>query len=377
MTCAKLPKLWEEPFTVQNKQRLSLSILYATLLALILPVSESDPVPKQKIPVTIGLLIPDSSNTGVIGAAERAIQIANEAGGYNGTPFKLVVRTTEGPWGAGSKESVGLVYEDEVRAIVGSLDGRNAHLAEQVVAKSHLVYLETKATDPTLSQAYVPWFIRNVPNDNQQGEGILELIGEKGAGKTAFLASKDYDVRYAVRSLTEQAARKYGVSPLIISVNPVETAIDSVLEQLTEASPDHLVVPFFSEATMKIVNGLKELRPDLTIYGTLKFSMGLDSQDIDLKSLDGMILVQSYAGTKEKNRPKPLGLAASYTYDGINLILQAIFEVGLERESIRDYILNQHHPVGLTGPVTFDELGNRSGYIQFIEIRKGESVPIH
>ncbi len=86
-------------------------------------------------------------------------RIANERGGFNGSPFKLVVRTTEGPWGAGSKESVGLVYEDEVRAIVGSLDGRNAHLAEQVVAKSHLVYMETKATDPTLSQAYVPWFL--------------------------------------------------------------------------------------------------------------------------------------------------------------------------------------------------------------------------
>jgi branched-chain amino acid transport system substrate-binding protein len=377
MIFVKWPKLWEEPFTVQNKLRLSLSILYATLLALILPVSESDPEPKQKIPVTIGFLVPDSSNTGVIGAAERAIQIANEAGGYNGIPFKLVVRTTEGPWGAGSKESVGLVYEDEVRAIVGSLDGRNAHLAEQVVAKSHLVYLETKATDPTLSQAYVPWFLRNVPNDNQQAKAILELIGKKGAGKTAFLVSEDYDARYAVKSLTEQSARKYGVSPLIISVNPVETAIDSVLEQLTEAATNHLVVPFFSETTLKILSGLKELRPDLPIYGTLKFSMSLDSQDIDLKSLDGMILVHSYAGPREKSGQKPMGLDAAYAYDGINLILEAILEVGLERESIRDYILNQDRPKGLTGPIKFDELGNRSGRIQFAEIRNGVPVPIN
>ncbi len=181
---------------------MSLSILYVTLLALILPVSEPDPGPNQKNPVTIGLLVPDSSYTGVIGAAQEAIQLANEEGGFNGSPFKLVVRTTEGPWGAGSKESVALVYEDEVRAIVGSLDGRNAHLAEQVAAKSHLVYLETYATDPTLSQAYVPWFLRNVPNDNQQAEAIMERIGEEGAEKTAFLVSEDYDARYAVKSLT-------------------------------------------------------------------------------------------------------------------------------------------------------------------------------
>ena len=34
-------------------------------------------------------------------------------------------------WGAGSKESVSLVYEDQVCAIIGTLDGRNGHLAEQ------------------------------------------------------------------------------------------------------------------------------------------------------------------------------------------------------------------------------------------------------
>ncbi len=344
---------------------MSLSILYVTLLVLVLPVSESDPEPKQKNPVTIGLLVPDSSYTGVIGAAEEAIQIANEGGGFNGSPFKLVVRTTEGPWGAGSKESVALVYEDEVRAIVGSLDGRNAHLAEQVAAKSHLVYLETYATDPTLSQAYVPWFLRNVPNDNQQAEAIMERIGEEGAEKTAFLVSEDYDARYAVKSMTKQAARKYGISPLIISVDPLETTLEAVIDQLMEAATENLVLPFFSETCVEIVTGLKELRPHLKVYGTLKFSMGLDSQDIDLKNMEGMILVQSYEGAKEKSGPIPMELAASYAYDGINLILQAILEVGLERESIRDYILHQDHPDGLTGPVKFDEMGNRSGKLQF------------
>ena len=344
---------------------MSLSILYVTLLALILPVSEPDPRPIQKNPVTIGLLVPDSSDTGVIGAAEEAIQIANERGGFNGSPFKLVVRTTEGPWGAGSKESVALIYEDEVRAIVGSLDGRNAHLAEQVAAKSHLVYLETYATDPTLSQAYVPWFLRNVPNDNQQAEAIMEQIGEEGAGKTAFLVSEDYDARYAVKSLTEQAAKKYGISPLIISVDPFETTLEAVNDQLLEAGTDHLVLPFFSETNLKIVTGLKELRPNLKVYGTLKFSMGLDSQDIDLKSLDGIILIHSYKGSLEKSGPIPMELAPSYAYDGINLILQAILEVGLDKESIRDYILHQDHPDGLTGPVKFDEMGNRSGKLQF------------
>ncbi len=113
------------------------------------------------------------------------------------------------------------------------------------------------------------------------------------------------------------------------------------------------------------MTGLKELHPHLKIYGTLNFNIGLDSQDIDLNSLDGIVLVQSYKGSYEKGSQMPMELAASYAYDGINLILQAILEVGLERESIRDYILHQDHPDGLTGPIKFDELGNRSGKLQF------------
>ena len=106
--------------------------------------------------MTIGLLVPDRSHAGVIQAAELAIANANHT--ITGRAvFKLAVRTTEGPWGAGSKESVGLVYEDESRVMIGSLDGRNGHLAEQVATKSPLTYMETFATEPTLSQAFVPF----------------------------------------------------------------------------------------------------------------------------------------------------------------------------------------------------------------------------
>ena len=118
--------------------------------------------------ISIGLLLPDQSYSNVAAAARLAIEEANKNGGYMQREFELVIRTAEGFWGAGSKESVGLVYEDHVRAIIGHLDGRNGHLAEQVATKSHLAYIETFATEPTLSQAFVPWFMRVVPNDNQQ-----------------------------------------------------------------------------------------------------------------------------------------------------------------------------------------------------------------
>ena len=334
----------------------------------------SDPIPVQNSSVTIGLLVPDNSYTGVIGAAELAIQEANERGGFKGTPFKLVVRTTEGPWGAGSKESVALVYENDVRAIVGSLDGRNAHLAEQVAAKSHLVYLETRATDPTLSQAYVPWFIRNVPNDNQQAQAIFKLIGAGNSGKTALLSSEQYDTRHAVKSLTEYAASKGGTSPLILNVNPDKTNNKLIIDKLIKEKTDHLVVPFCTENSLEIIAGLLAYKKDLRIYGTLAFLTELKHQGTDLNSLEGMILVYTYEGSVDQSHMQSMEISTAYTLDGISLIMEAILNAGLERESIRDYIVQSNHSDGVTGSFHFDDLGNRIGDIQFVQVLNNKIV---
>ena len=82
----------------------------------------------------------------------------------------------EGPWGTGSKQAVNLVFDEEVVAMLGSHDGRNAHLVEQVSAKSRVVFLSAWSGDPTLAQAFVPWFFNCVPNDLQQADVLIEEI---------------------------------------------------------------------------------------------------------------------------------------------------------------------------------------------------------
>jgi len=353
---------------------LSLSLLYFTVLTLISPLSVPEFTYRQEKPVTIGLLVPDPSYTGIVHAAEQAVKEA--MGSSEGPGLELVVRSTEGPWGAGSKESVSLVYEDEVRAYVGALDGRNAHLAEQVAAKSHLAYLETRATDPTLSQAYVPWFMRMVPSDDQQARAILSLIGEEEAGKITILSEENYDTKYGVKSLLKFAAMEYGCSPFIANVDSAGTNIQSTIDQIIESGSAHLLVPFCSEASLKIIAALREQQSDLHIYGTLAFSYGLESRGMesrraDLQSLEGMILLHSYLGSPQQSPTPPWELPASYVYDAFMLILNAIHSVGPDRQSISDYILREEHPMGKTGPCRFDDLGNRTGELRFVQIRDG------
>ena len=126
--------------------------------------------------IKIGFLIRDKGDLAILQTAQHAIDEANAKGGYKGQKFELAIKSCDGPWGVTSKQTVALIYDDQVPIVVTALDGRNAHLAEQVTAKSHVVMLSTLTSDPTLSRAYVPWYYRMVPDDKQQASALVDEI---------------------------------------------------------------------------------------------------------------------------------------------------------------------------------------------------------
>jgi len=305
----------------------------------------------------------------VVAAAKLAIKDANLRGGYKKREFELVIRTAEGFWGAGSKESVSLVYEDHARAIIGHLDGRNGHLAEQVATKSHLTYIETLATEPTLSQAFVPWFMRVVPNDNQQSAVILKQILQEGGGKIGVLSTDTYDTRYAVRSLTKALTRETGMAPLLIELDSSSIHQRQVLEQILSSHIDHLVIPFDADFLRDLIITLRQVKPELKIYGTLHFTMGVEKRHSSWSQYEGVYMIRPYVDRKKFNSLPDT--RSAYMYDAVMLVINAIRKAGTERETITHYISDSIYSGGATGNYSFDELGNRQGLPGLTQIEKG------
>ena len=106
-------------------------------------------------------------------AADLAIQEINSSGGYKGLPYKLVKRWSQDPWGAGSKEMIKLIYEDSVWAVIGSQNGENSHIAEQIVTKSFLPLISPLSADPTLNYIGIPWIFRLTPDFKSQAKLII------------------------------------------------------------------------------------------------------------------------------------------------------------------------------------------------------------
>lgn len=340
--------------------------------------------PVQSQTINIGLLIPDSNQTAAVESVRLAIDEANEEGGIDGTLLRLVIRSTEGPWGAGSKESVNLVYEDGVSVIIGALDGRNGHLAEQVATKSHLTYLETVATESTLSQAFVPYFMRCVPSDDQQARTILNMVGQNGGGTLAILSNEQYDNLNAARSFDRIAKLEQRPTPLILDMDPTGPPLDQLLGELRKNGVKHLVFPFKTDLSLQLLNELRQSAPDIKVYGTLRFIADLVPGDPVWKELEGMSILstglfQSPEGVAfrkkfEERTGHPPTISSAYIYDGTSMVLEAIRRAGTDREAIKDTLAAMKDYGGVTGNITFDEMGNRRGPLRLIRVTKGDPV---
>lgn len=336
---------------------------------------------QQQLPtINIGLLVPDTSYNLAILGAEEAVLKANKKGGFQNQEFKLVVRSTEGPWGTGSKESVALVYEDNVCAIVGSLDGRNAHLAEQVTAKSHLSYIESYATEPTLSQAYVPWFMRVVPNDDQQAKALMGLIKKNGKGKIGILSTGSYDTQYAIRSLKKAAGSETGGSLSIIDIDKLEGPEQNIIEEIRSHRIRHLILPFEPALKKEVLLAIKKELPSLQLYGTLHFTMGAERRSIPWKYYQGMYVIsagplwfQGEGGISDYIFPKSRYASVQ---TAVSLVIEAIKQAGTDREAIKSYLLKMDTFAGLTGPISFDKNGNLSSSPKVFRIIQGKLEPV-
>jgi branched-chain amino acid transport system substrate-binding protein len=337
--------------------------------------------------IRIGLLLPQPPEKDLLArsalqGAELAIEQANADGGYNGQPFKLIVRTADGLWGAGSKESVKLVHEDGVVGIVTAVDGRNAHLAEQVAAKSHVAQVATRASEETLSQAYVPWFFRIVPNDLQQAEAlIMEIYERQGFSKIHLLYEEGYDQENASKSF-KKIAEKQGHN--IYAQSVYRTSKADMFNPGVSDDTEALVVFGSFNVLKPVLDEIKEQNLSIKIYGGLMLTAdGLIGTGYSTGCEGGIFVSSKFCFTtsgqtfknlykaKYNKMPNP---AASYTYDGVNLVIEAVKQSGPDREKIRDTLKAINYTQGATGPIQFDQNGNRTSPAFLIKIIKGHPV---
>lgn len=342
-------------------------------------------IPGKPEPVKIGLLIPDNRSVAAVRGAELAVRKANREGGLNGRPFMLVVRSLEGPWGTGSKQAVNLVFDEKVWAILGSQDGRNAHLIEQVSAKTRVVFLSSWSGDPTLAQAFIPWFFNIVPDDRQQAAALFRDIFPTPDGERVAIASDNsYDSRSLEKYFLEEAKKAGNATPSRFSLIQPEGDLKRAADSIKTTGADHILILGGPSASGKLLRLLTEKGISVPVTGTLQLlseNEAADKNTLDYRNLK-VVSPVNYDDAVYKAFRKEFsfiysaepGPVASYAYDGMTVLIGAIKKSGVpDYNMIRESLARTDY-MGVTGRIRFDETGSRTGTCNIAKVMKGNIV---
>lgn len=335
--------------------------------------------------VKIGLLIQDSSWTSAVHGAELAISKTNENGGLNGRMFQLVVRSMEGPWGTGSKQAVNLIFEEKVWALIGLHDGRNAHLVEQAATKSQVVFLSAWTGDPTLSQAFVPWFFNCAPNDNQQAASIFKEIYEiRKYRNIVVVHGNGYDSEKSYASFINIVKKSGKPDPLQFNIGDYVQKTDILADKISDSDADCLILFCEPPFALKLVRQIKNKNHLLPVFGPITLLNENILSFRELKDFDNIISVpagkwpeaenQKFRKEFEKKYGYVPGMVALYSYDCMRVLIEALRQAGnSDREMIQNSLKNIRFN-GLTGPIQFDNNGNRLGKFEMMKTKNGMPV---
>lgn len=307
--------------------------------------------------------------------AELAIEHANEKGGYaegNGgkIPYKLVVRNDNGLWGASGNEIIHLAYNENVRAILGTIDGANSHIAIRVALKIEIPMMNTGDTDPTFTETAIPWVFRCISDDRQMCYLLADYVFK--TLKLTRVAALRANNRYGRIGIDEfrDAATRSG-HPFLAELNyPVgDTDFTPQLRRIKALNPE--VVITYGDALESALL-LKQMRA----MGMNQWFIGSDRivspEFIKIAGTNAGKVAAGYPYNPESSDPaylefkrlfkKRYGEApetyAAHAYDGMSMVIAAIKKAGLNRAKIRDELANMKRFHGVTGQKEFDAVFN-------------------
>ena len=302
----------------------------------------------------------------MLNGATLAVEEANAAGGYGGKPFHLLVHNDSAVWGASSNEIVKMAYEENVWALLGSIDPNTTHIALRVSLKSEVPIVNTASTDPTLPETTIPWLLTAIQDDREQGYTLARrVITERGLNRVALLRVNDTYGRFG-NGKFKDAVRRLG-HPLALEQRfmPGDTDFHRQLRVIQESNIDAVVLWADQIPAGNILKQMREMGMKQLVFGAYRV-YGSEMLRIAGAAAEGLEFVFPYDPTRghpawiafnqrfTKRFGQPPETFASLGYDGMRMLLDSICRAGLNRARIRDVFYGMESFHGVTGDQVFD-----------------------
>jgi branched-chain amino acid transport system substrate-binding protein len=288
-------------------------------------------------------------------------------------------------WVASGNEIVNFVYKDKVWAILGTIDGANSHIAIRVALKAEVFMMNSGDTDPTFVETNIPWIARCISDDRQQGYLLVDYMYKKlKLKKVGVIRASSRYGRFGVREVKDGSRRLK--HPITIEM-AYALGLDDFslqLERLKMENVDAIVHWGNDIDGANILNQAREMGMDQPFFACDRC---LSDEFIAIagKNAEGVVCaypwdpsngserLTKFRAEFKKKFNEDAETYAAHAYDGMNLLIWAIQNGGLNRAKVRDMISYRNEPwPGVTGDIKFSAVIDDIGEVFLAKYENGK-----
>lgn len=345
--------------------------------------------------VNIGFLGPlDKDNydsvygLAMLHGAQMAIEEANAQGGDQGKLFALKVHDDLPLWGASAMEVVKMRYDENVWAMLGSVDGASTHIALRATLKVEVPIVDTATTDRTVTETRIPWLLHNFPDDRQQGYALADYIfNQLKLKRIGILRSTNRYGRMGDAVFFDAARRMGHQAVLEVKFEPSEQDFSKQLLMLRDAEIDGLVIWANAPQAGGILKQMRDLGMKQPVFGSSRIPYP-EVLKIAGPAAEGLVAVSTLDPSRSdpawqefrqrylKRFGEEPDSYAAHAYDGMNILIDAVKKAGLNRGRIMD-ALREHGGKdyqGVSGQALFDYTLNNIAPVTIAQVKEGKFV---
>ncbi len=345
------------------------------------------PISKTVSVATGGASHEENLGVKMLQGAQLAIEQANAKGGYrNKLPYELLVRNDNGLWGSSGNEIIRFVYQDECRALFGTIDGANSHIAIRVALKAEIPLMNTGDTDPTFIETRIPWVFRCITDDRHMCYLLADYAYKKlGLKRVAALRAGNRYGRMSIDEFRDGSVRLGNPMIAELQYKVGTTDFTAQLDRIQALNPDGIITYGDGLESALILKAMRERGMNQPFFGSDRM---VTKDFIEIVGENPGTVIAGYPFDPRRQDPEWLNFKAAFqkkfgepaeqyaahAYDGMNLLIESIEKAGLNRAKIRDALAEIRTWHGVTGEMFFDAIYNDISPAYLALLENGEWV---
>jgi len=330
----------------------------------------------EKEPYKVGALFAITGPAAWLGTPERNTakmieEQVNMGGGINGHPLQIIIEDTVGDPTKTVTAAKKLITKDEVLAIVGpSRSGTT--LAVIPIVEEAKVPLVSCAAAEAIVVPVKSWVFKTPQKDSDAAIRIYETMKDMGISKIAIITGTTGFGDQGRKQL-KKLAPDLGITIVADETyDPKDTDMTAQLTKIKAAEAEAVVNWSIVPGQVIVAKNMRQLGMKIPLFqshgfGNIKYAQTAGEAGEGIIFPCGRLLAVAtlpddhpqkdlllrYKWEYETKYEEDVSTFGGHAWDGLQLIIAALREVGPDREKIRDYIENTKNFVGTGGIFNF------------------------